>query len=79
MKKKTKKDQVKWIEVSSGNRPPDDVTVLVVWRDRSGRWSSPIRAYYDLSDEKFFPIEGNHFFPLMVDRYLEIPPVSLIR
>lgn len=54
----------------------EEATYLVSWISNEGKYSNPIRAFWENDDQAFFPIDCHFTFPLKVDRFMEIHSVG---
>ncbi len=52
-------------------KPTDDDTYLVSWKDCEGHYSDPIRACWVEAENSFFAIENEWKVPLKVDAYYQ--------
>lgn len=66
-----------WERVEESMELDEDATYLVSWISSDGKFSNPIRAFWESEENAFFPIDCQFTFPLNVHRYMKIPKLCM--
>jgi len=55
------------------DKPLSDHYILGSWKDRSGKWRSPIIVYYNEQENRYFSIDNMRTAPLDIDIWHPMP------